>query len=64
MATWIEGKRSISYSAVWRIKNGKRKEKELRRESQLFHHSQSQEGKEGEGKPSLSEGGCRHQTET
>lgn len=64
MARWIEEKRIISYNAVWRIKNGKGKEKELTREFQLFHHSQSQEGKVREGKPPLSEGGCRQQTET
>lgn len=63
MATWTEGKRSISYSAVWRIKNGKGKEKGLRGQAQLFHHGQSQEGKERGGKPSVSEGGCRQQTE-
>ena len=61
MATWIEGKRSISYNVVWRIKNGKGKAKGLRREAQLFHHGQSQEGKDRGGKPSVSEGGSRQQ---
>jgi len=63
-ATWIEGKRSINYSAVWRIKNEKGKQKELTREAQLFHHCQNQKGKERGGKPSISEGGFRQQTET
>lgn len=46
MATWTEGKRSIIYSTVQRMKNGKGKEKGLRGEAQLFLHSQSKEGKE------------------
>lgn len=59
MAIWIEEGKSINYSAVQRIMNGKGKEKRLREQAQIFHHDQCQEGNETEGKPSISEGGCR-----
>lgn len=59
MATWIKGRRSISYGVEWKIKNREWKGKGLREEALLFHHGQNPQGKKKGGKPSVSECGCR-----
>lgn len=64
MATWTKGRRSISYSVEWRVKNRKGKGKGFKEEAQLFHSGQNPEGKERGGKPSVSDCGCRQLSET